>query len=67
MYLRTKKYRHPIKINFMNKFWQLKITAVLILTSFALSAQDSSDWVTKPTVTISGFTDIFYVYDFLFI
>ena len=63
MYLHTKKYRHPIKINFMNKFWQLKIAAVLILTSFALSAQDSSDWVTKPTVTISGFTDIFYVYD----
>ena len=57
------KYRHPIKINSMNKFWQLKIATVLIVTSFKLSAQDTSDWVKKPALTVSGFADIFYVYD----
>ena len=47
----------------MNKVWQLKIVIVLILTSFELLAQDTSYWHTKPTLTFSGFTDVFYIYD----
>ena len=47
----------------MNKVWQLKIVTVLILTSFELLAQDTSYWHTKPTLTFSGFTDVFYIYD----
>lgn len=47
----------------MNKVWQVKIATVLILASFKISAQDTSDWYTKPTLTFSGFTDVFYIYD----
>ena len=47
----------------MNKVWQLKIVTVLILTSFELLAQDTCYWHTKPKLTFSGFTDVFYIYD----
>ena len=56
-------HNNPIKINYMNKVWLLKIVAVLILTSFELLAQDTSYWHAKPTLTFSGFTDVFYIYD----
>ena len=48
----------------MYKVRQLKIVMMLFLTGFKLLAQDTSDWYAKPALTISGFTDIFYVYDF---
>lgn len=47
----------------MDKFLQLKILTVLVLTSFKLSAQIDSAWHQKPELTISGFADVFYVYD----
>ena len=56
-------YNKRIKINYMNKVWQLKIVTVLILTSFELLAQDTCYWHTKPKLTFSGFTDVFYIYD----
>lgn len=48
----------------MKATWQFKIVLLLSLISFKLSAQVDSVWHQKPTLTISGFADVFYVYDF---
>jgi hypothetical protein len=48
----------------MKQTWRFKIILLLSLLSCKLSAQVDSAWHQKPTVTISGFADVFYVYDF---
>ena len=48
----------------MKATWQYKIVVLLSLLSFKLSAQTDSVWHQKPTLEISGFADVFYVYDF---
>ncbi|MEQ8703317.1 MAG: porin [Phaeodactylibacter sp.] len=48
----------------MKKIWQYKVMAAFCLISFTLSAQVDSSWSQKPVLNISGFADIFYVYDF---
>lgn len=37
---------------------------MLCLASLAATAQDNSTWQEKPDLSISGFIDVFYVYDF---
>lgn len=48
----------------MNKIGLLTILITLSLTPFNLSAQVDTAWHQKPTLTVSGFADVFYVYDF---
>jgi len=48
----------------MKGTWQFNIILLLSLLSFKLSAQTDSIWHQKPIVEISGFVDVFYVYDF---
>lgn len=48
----------------MKATWQFKIVLLFSLLSFKLSAQTDSVWHQKPTIEISGFSDVFYVYDF---
>lgn len=40
------------------------LLCILTLVTLSLSAQDNNPWDTPPTLTISGFADIFYTYDF---
>jgi len=42
----------------------IPLMAVLSMTGFTLSAQTDSLWHERPTLTVSGFLDVFYVYDF---
>ncbi len=45
----------------------LKLTHTLVtffLTSLVASAQVDSIWQQKPKLNISGFVDIYYIYDF---
>jgi hypothetical protein len=48
----------------MKATWQFTVILLLSLISFNLSAQGDSVWHQKPTLEISGFADVFYVYDF---
>jgi hypothetical protein len=48
----------------MKQIWQFNTTLLLFLLSIQLSAQIDSSWTEKPVVQLSGFADIFYVYDF---
>jgi hypothetical protein len=48
----------------MKQIWQFKTVVLLCLLSFKLSAQVDSPWHQKPELNISGFADVFYVYDF---
>jgi hypothetical protein len=48
----------------MKKRWKSKIIFVLSLLSLQLTAQKDSIWQQKPHLKISGFADVFYVYDF---
>ena len=48
----------------MKQIWQLNIIIALIFSSLSLSAQVDSTWHQKPQLSISGFADVFYVYDF---
>jgi hypothetical protein len=48
----------------MKAIWQFKIVLLLSLLCFKLSAQTDSVWHQKPNLEISGFADVFYVYDF---
>lgn len=48
----------------MKATWQFKIVLLFSLLSFKLSAQTDSVWHQNPTLEISGFADVFYVYDF---
>jgi hypothetical protein len=48
----------------MNKISQLTILITLSLIPLNLSAQPDTAWNQKPDLTVSGFLDVFYVYDF---
>lgn len=48
----------------MKAIWQYKVILAISLCSFNLSAQLDSAWSQKPSLTVSGFLDVFYVYDF---
>ncbi|WPR75946.1 porin [Algoriphagus sp. NG3] len=48
----------------MKAIWQFNSILLLSLLSFKLAAQVDSVWSQKPTLEISGFGDVFYVYDF---
>ena len=48
----------------MNIFKKLNTIIILLLTSINLSAQVDSTWHQKPEFKISGFVDVFYIYDF---
>jgi len=48
----------------MKEIWQFKTVLLLVLLSLKLIAQNDSVWIEKPTVTVSGFADVFYVFDF---
>lgn len=48
----------------MKQIWQYSITIVLAFVSFGNYAQVDSTWQKKPALRLSGFADIFYVYDF---
>ncbi len=48
----------------MKQICQLKILIALIFSSSSISAQVDSTWHQKPQLSISGFADVFYVYDF---
>ncbi|WP_296704466.1 porin [Algoriphagus sp.] len=43
---------------------QFKLIFALFLVCFSLSAQVDSSWQQKPKLKITGFVDVFYVYDF---
>ncbi len=48
----------------MKQIWQFIILIALIFSSSSISAQVDSTWQEKPQLNISGFADVFYVYDF---
>lgn len=48
----------------MKLIWPFKTVLLFTLLSFKLSAQDNHPWKQKPVLNISGFADVFYVYDF---
>lgn len=48
----------------MKAIWPFNAMLLLVLLSFKLAAQDDHHWKQKPTLTVSGFADVFYVYDF---
>lgn len=48
----------------MKKFWKFSVLFTMILSSAYMSAQVDSTWQQEPKFNISGFMDIFYVYDF---
>jgi len=48
----------------MNIFMKLSTSIILLLTSINLSAQVDIGWHQKPEFKISGFVDVFYIYDF---
>lgn len=46
-------------------YWIRKITLItLCLIATSLSAQDVNSWEQKPVLKLSGFVDVFYIYDF---
>ncbi len=48
----------------MKQIWRFHILVSLLFYSSSISAQVDSIWQQKPQLGISGFADIFYVYDF---
>lgn len=48
----------------MKVTWQYKLVLILSFLSVKLSAQTEEVWQQKPSLTISGFADVFYVFDF---
>lgn len=48
----------------MKRNWQFNLLIVLIFSGSSISAQVDSTWQHKPQLKISGFADVFYVYDF---
>jgi hypothetical protein len=48
----------------MKQIWQFNIIILFGLISFSISAQNDSTWQEKPELNLSGFLDVFYVYDF---
>jgi hypothetical protein len=48
----------------MKQIWQFNIIFVLVFVNFNLFAQVDSTWQHQPQFNISGFADVFYVYDF---
>ncbi len=48
----------------MKQMWQYGIAIILTFTSLNISAQIDSTWQKKPQLHLSGFADVFYVYDF---
>ena len=48
----------------MKQIWQFKMLVVISSLGFNLSAQVDTAWYQKPELSISGFADVFYVYDF---
>ena len=47
----------------MNQFWQFKLVVALLVVSNTLFAQVDSSWQQSPVLKVSGFADVFYVYD----
>jgi hypothetical protein len=48
----------------MKVLWQFNLILMLSLLNFKLSAQEDNVWHQKPTLAVSGYADVFYVYDF---
>lgn len=48
----------------MKLVWQLPLVVLFYLTGLNLNAQVDSTWQQSPNLKITGFTDVFYVYDF---
>lgn len=48
----------------MKRIWRFSGITLLSLICFRLSAQVDSLWHQKPLLIVSGFADVFYVYDF---
>ncbi|MFD2033808.1 porin [Belliella marina] len=47
----------------MKQIWQFNIIIAIILSSSSISAQVDSTWQQKPQLNVSGFADVFYMYD----
>lgn len=47
----------------MKEIWRLKILIAFSLLNVHLSAQVDSTWQDKPSLSISAFADVFYIYD----
>ena len=48
----------------MKQIWQFSMLLFILQTSEYSIAQADSTWQQKPEITISGFADVFYAYDF---